>query len=153
MIRSALFGLLLGVVFTSDATAGEPWDFERPLRDARERKVQITDTVGDTTNPVKRGMGSMLRFHRNVLSPVDGPKCPYYPTCSQYSREAIELYGPMWGMILTADRFMRETHDTLESGTYPLVFVGQWRPFDPPEHNWLWGEHFGGHHLKPMHMH
>lgn len=35
----------------------------------------------------------LVRFYQKFISPLKGPTCRFYPTCSQYSIEAIRKYG------------------------------------------------------------
>lgn len=35
------------------------------------------------------------------------PRCRYWPTCSEYSREALERHGARRGVLLTARRLAR----------------------------------------------
>jgi putative membrane protein insertion efficiency factor len=35
----------------------------------------------------------LIRFYQTFLSPLLGSNCRYYPTCSQYTYEAIAKYG------------------------------------------------------------
>ncbi len=48
-----------------------------------------------------------IRFYQRRISPLFPPKCRYYPTCSQYAVEAIEVHGVFKGMILAIGRLMR----------------------------------------------
>ena len=34
-------------------------------------------------------------------------RCKYYPTCSEYSKQAIEKYGIIKGLILSAKRILK----------------------------------------------
>ena len=34
-------------------------------------------------------------------------KCKYYPTCSNYAKEAIEIYGSFKGIFLTIKRILK----------------------------------------------
>ncbi len=37
-----------------------------------------------------------IRFYQRYLSPIKGGStCKFYPTCSQYAKEAIEKYGAL----------------------------------------------------------
>ena len=50
----------------------------------------------------------MIEFYQRVLSPLKGaPCCKYYPTCSSYAKEAIELHGSFKGLILAFWRILR----------------------------------------------
>ena len=39
----------------------------------------------------------LIKFYQYVISPVLGPRCRFYPTCSAYALEAIEIHGPLKG--------------------------------------------------------
>jgi uncharacterized protein len=50
----------------------------------------------------------LIRFYQYVLSPyLGGSKCRYTPTCSQYTLEAIQKYGPIKGIYLGAKRLSK----------------------------------------------
>ena len=48
-----------------------------------------------------------IRFYQRRISPLFPPKCRYYPTCSQYALQAIEIHGVFKGMLLAIGRLMR----------------------------------------------
>lgn len=48
----------------------------------------------------------LIRFYQSVISPILGPSCRYTPTCSQYTKEAIEKYGPFKGGYLGIKRIL-----------------------------------------------
>lgn len=48
-----------------------------------------------------------LRFYQRRISPLFPPRCRYYPTCSQYALEAIQVHGVIKGMLLAIGRLMR----------------------------------------------
>ena len=51
---------------------------------------------------------ALIRFYQLAISPYKGgPMCNYYPTCSQYAKEAIEMYGCIKGGILAFRRILR----------------------------------------------
>ena len=49
----------------------------------------------------------LIRFYQKYLSPLTGPKCRYYPTCSHYTLEAIDRYGFFLGGALGTLRILR----------------------------------------------
>jgi putative membrane protein insertion efficiency factor len=50
----------------------------------------------------------LIRFYQYALSPyLGGSKCRYTPTCSQYTLEAIQKYGPVKGVYLGAKRLSK----------------------------------------------
>ena len=49
-----------------------------------------------------------IRFDQRYLSPIKGGStCKFYPTCSQYAKEAIEKYGALKGGRLAGWRILR----------------------------------------------
>jgi len=56
---------------------------------------------------MKDFLAKMIRFYQRRISPLFGPKCRFYPTCSQYALEAIEIHGAFKGSILAVRRLMR----------------------------------------------
>lgn len=60
---------------------------------------------------------ALIRFHQEVVSPIDGPRSHYRPSSSQYTKEAIVKYGFFQGWILGCDRLMRENDERWVYGT------------------------------------
>ena len=56
---------------------------------------------------MKRLLIAMINFYQKNISPNKPPMCRFYPTCSQYAKEAIEIHGPVKGLILALWRFLR----------------------------------------------
>jgi putative membrane protein insertion efficiency factor len=61
----------------------------------------------------------LIRGYQLVLSPLIGPCCRYYPSCSQYAIEAIEAHGSVRGMWLAIRRISR-CHPWHEGGFDPV---------------------------------
>lgn len=49
----------------------------------------------------------MIRWYQQYISPLTPPSCRYTPTCSQYTLEAIQKYGPIKGLWLGIKRISR----------------------------------------------
>ena len=49
----------------------------------------------------------IIRFYQFVISPVLGPSCRHYPTCSEYCIESITTHGALKGLHLALKRVMR----------------------------------------------
>ncbi len=56
---------------------------------------------------MKQMLIKAIRFYQRKISPLFGPKCRFYPTCSHYAIEAIEKHGALKGTLLAALRLMR----------------------------------------------
>lgn len=50
---------------------------------------------------------SLIGFYQKYLSPLTGPTCRFYPSCSQYSKESLERYGLVKGIRLTVFRLLK----------------------------------------------
>ena len=48
-----------------------------------------------------------IRLYQRVLSPLLGPRCRFYPSCSQYALDACEIHGLVKGLGLTLKRLAR----------------------------------------------
>ena len=49
----------------------------------------------------------LIKVYQKRISPLFSPKCRFYPTCSQYALEAINIHGAFKGTILAVRRLMR----------------------------------------------
>jgi putative membrane protein insertion efficiency factor len=58
-------------------------------------------------NPLTRLVLGVLRAYKTVVSPLLGPRCKYYPSCSDYAALAIQRYGILRGLVLSGWRLMR----------------------------------------------
>lgn len=68
---------------------------------------------------MKAALLCVIRFYRNVLSPLKPPTCRFVPTCSEYALEAIEKYGPWTGLKMSVRRVLR-CHPFGDSGYDPV---------------------------------
>lgn len=50
---------------------------------------------------------TILRFYKFVVSPMLPSACRYYPSCSEYTRQAVEKYGPARGIWMGIKRLSR----------------------------------------------
>ena len=49
----------------------------------------------------------MIRGYQLVVSPMTGPTCKYYPSCSHYGLEAVRVHGAFVGSGLALWRIVR----------------------------------------------
>lgn len=62
---------------------------------------------------------ALLRIYRAVISPLYGPVCRYYPTCSAYALEAVTVHGALKGSWL-AGRRLASCHPWAAGGYDPV---------------------------------
>ena len=51
-----------------------------------------------------------IKLYKRFISPLFealGVKCKYYPTCSEYAKQAIEKYGVVKGSFLSLKRIIK----------------------------------------------
>ena len=48
-----------------------------------------------------------IHAYRLLVSPLLGPRCKYYPTCSQYALDAIREFWVLRGFVLAGWRLLR----------------------------------------------
>ncbi|MBU9888325.1 MAG: membrane protein insertion efficiency factor YidD [Candidatus Omnitrophica bacterium] len=49
----------------------------------------------------------LIRIYRALLTPIFGPCCRFYPSCSTYAEEAISRKGPLAGTLAALRRLTR----------------------------------------------
>jgi len=63
-----------------------------------------------------------LRLYRVLISPLLGPRCRFYPSCSHYAEIAVCRHGALKGSWLTALRLAR-CHPWNPGGVDPVPDV------------------------------
>jgi putative membrane protein insertion efficiency factor len=56
---------------------------------------------------VKKPVIQLLRGYKLVISPLLGQRCRFYPSCSEYTMQAIDRFGVIRGGWLGARRIGR----------------------------------------------
>jgi putative membrane protein insertion efficiency factor len=56
---------------------------------------------------VRKLATGIIKLYQVTLSPLLGPCCRFYPSCSAYAVEAIEQHGVLRGLWLSAGRLCR----------------------------------------------
>ena len=83
---------------------------------------------------------ALLAFYSGPLNHLAGVRrgpCPMYPSCSEYSRQALKKHGFPMGWIMACDRLMRCSRDELHLA--PAIAVrGTLKCHDPVAENDIW---------------
>ena len=81
---------------------------------------------------------ALIHFFQQYVSPVDGPSCSFYPTCSSYGLESIRKHGLLLGIPMTAERIIRN-HRPDDPDRYSVIEISG-TPYygDPVEANDFW---------------
>ena len=56
---------------------------------------------------MKRLLLALIRCYKYAISPFLGSRCRFFPSCSEYTAEAIEKYGALKGGRLGLQRLSR----------------------------------------------
>jgi len=73
---------------------------------------------------------AFVRVYQYTISPLLGPRCRYYPSCSNYAVDALREHGALRGLGLAAWRLLR--CNPFSNGGYDPV---------PPRHSRCESEH------------
>lgn len=71
---------------------------------------------------MKKIILSFIGLYKKIISPVISAKgyhCKFYPSCSDYTKQAIEKYGIFKGVFLGIKRILR-CHPFSKGGYDPL---------------------------------
>ena len=61
----------------------------------------------------------LIKFYQKAISPFLGRRCRFYPTCSEYTKQAVEKYGALKGLYLGLARILK-CHPFHKGGYDPL---------------------------------
>ncbi len=67
-----------------------------------------------------------IRLYQRIISPILRPRCRFYPSCSEYSAQAIVAHGPIRGVYLGVRRILR-CHPWNPGGIDEVPLVFAWR--------------------------
>jgi len=133
--RSFLFLLWLAMLFPGWGYPGEG-RWEEPWQALPSSPGKKDPGRNSPLSPGQKVASGILQGFKEYISPVDGDRCPCYPTCSQYSQEAIRKHGLLIGLVMTFDRLIHEADEIRKA---PLVKVyDSYRYYDPVENNDFW---------------
>lgn len=116
--------LLLPLALFAAPGYHEPWGKNADLLPAKETPQE--KKPGIMVQLAKQ----VIRFHQNVISPVDGPRSHFRPSSSQYMLQAMQKHGFIKGYFLGCDRLLRENDEDWVYNT--VEFDGKLMKYDPP---------------------
>ena len=120
-------------VASGDDTSFAPWEVgSQPVSTTASCSVEKCKDI----SPLSGAAVSCINFFSEYISRVDGDRCPMYPTCASYGRQALQKHGFFVGVVMTTDRLM---HEGNEMDYAPLVKTGnRMRYYDPVAGNDYW---------------
>jgi len=128
---------LFSSISLSGAESGKwgPWDrdsiYQKEINQPPSHKHKTRTTTKVATLPIKL----LITFFQQVISPVDGATCDFYPTCSGYAQQALKKHGLCIGLAMASERAAR---DHSPEG-YDIIFkFGRYYIYDPVENNDFW---------------
>jgi len=105
----------------------EPWGQDSDLKASPKQEATPIPSIATKIADL------VIRFHQEVISPVDGPRSHYRPTSSRYMQLAMQRYGFLKGFIMGCDRLLREND---EEWVYRKIEIdGQIFKYDPARVN------------------
>lgn len=79
----------------------------------------MIDHEKQQVGPVTKVALGLVSTYQKLVSPLSGGTCRYYPSCSHYTYEAIEIHGAAKGSWLGIKRIGR-CHPFHEGGIDPV---------------------------------
>jgi putative membrane protein insertion efficiency factor len=84
--------------------------------------AKLAGMVGRASNRgllVNQMVKAPLHAYRGLISPLLGPRCRFFPSCSAYALEAIDRHGAGRGTVLGVRRLLR-CHPWCQGGFDPV---------------------------------
>ena len=79
----------------------------------------------------------ITNFYQEYISPIDGQRCPMYPSCSQYLKNSAKKHGLLTGWVMGLDRLVRCGRDEVKNSS-PVWINGVKQIYDPVKNNDFW---------------
>lgn len=122
------FLILFGI---TDTAWGDGAKMNGPV--SFHRKAETTGYA--ETSSVRLVFLETIKLYQRCISPIGGDRCGFRPSCSVFGYEAIREYGPIKGVLMTADRLMR-CHALIKRDS-AYLFLPNGKLYDPPSKNLL----------------
>jgi hypothetical protein len=89
----------------------------------------MSSVVGVAQRWLRAGAIGLIRGYQLILSPLLGPRCRFYPSCSHYACEALQQHGLLRGWWLALRRIGR-CHPFSAGGFDPVPPAAEHRSID-----------------------
>jgi len=120
IVRAFIIGIMIGNSF--NLFAQDP-DLVFMLRANPFQQIPTKKTpemiFADSTSEIRIILSTLISFYQSYISSQDDDSCVFTKSCSVFSREAVNKYGILMGLMMTADRLLR---------CHPLAL--KYRPMD-----------------------
>lgn len=73
----------------------------------RKESKQENRFISFLKSPLKSFFILLIRSYQLVISPLLGPNCRFYPTCSAYAIQALSIHGCIKGIFLISIRLLK----------------------------------------------
>ena len=78
-----------------------------PIQISHQKQEAIPFNPREST-PIRLFSTGLIRLYQKYISTQDRPACNFLPSCSRFGMGAIQRYGFFRGILLTADRLLRD---------------------------------------------
>ena len=101
-----------------------------PIQISYQKQEAIPFNPREST-PIRLFSTGLIRIYQKYISTQDLPSCNFTPSCSRFGMGSIQKYGFFRGILLTADRLLRDNGMALHTH-YPFDEVSG-KYIDPVE--------------------
>jgi len=56
---------------------------------------------------IQQALLFFIKVYQLLISPLTGPTCRFYPSCSEYAFEAVKKHGSLKGVFLAVKRILK----------------------------------------------
>ena len=100
----------MAIIYSDSTYADETTDllFIRQVNPIlKEKQQEIIHINPQVNSELKMAATALIRLYQRFISSQDGPSCGFTPSCSRFGMAAVQEYGILRGILLTADRLLR----------------------------------------------